>query len=217
VDLALQGASLLDGFGVPSLPPPQAFAGSSVDLPIFHPRYELLGQSGSLSVGAWLLRWEAAFSFNRMLALRRTDTSLLALEGQRFRTFAGLLGLTYVPSVASVFSIEALQTYVLDNPARSENPTRELLFPLEATQLSLRASFQFFRERASLTLVGLVIGLSEFNGAAVRAEFGYALRDALKVSLGYQAYQPSDDFGFFYGFSRNDRIYCNWRWDLAGR
>jgi hypothetical protein len=216
VDLALQAASLLDGLGVPGLPPPAAFSGSDVDLPIFHPRYELVGQSGALSIGAWLLRWEAVFSFHRMLALRRTDTSLLAFEGQRLHTLAGLLGLTYVPSTSSVFALEALQTYVIDNPARSEHATTELLFPLEATQLVFRASLLFFRERLSVTLIALLIGLTQFNAAGVRGEFEYALRDALKVSLGYVTYQPSDDFGLFYGFSRNDRIYCNWRWDFSG-
>jgi hypothetical protein len=104
---------------------------------------------------------------------------------------------------------------VIDNPARQKRRESELLFPVEATQLALRVSHQFLRDRAVFTLIVLCIGLTDFNALAGRAELSYAVSDGLRLALGAVSYQPSQKFGPFYGFERNDRVYANLRWSFA--
>jgi hypothetical protein len=217
VDLALQASSLLDAFGVPSLPAPQQLEGQRIDLPSYHPRYALLGQAGAVSLGAFLLRWELAGELQRPQIVRRTDSPLPEWSMERLNSLRGLFGVTYVPSTRTSLALELLGTRVLDNPERRPDSGYALLFPVEAGQAALRFGQALWRDRLQLTVVVLWIGLVRFNALAGRAELSYALLDALRASLGYVHYQPSSQFGPFYGFERNDRLYLNLRWDIAAR
>ncbi|MDB4973556.1 MAG: type 3 domain protein [Myxococcaceae bacterium] len=215
VDLALQASSLLDPLGVPSLPSALQLTSQRIDLPTYHPRYTLLGQSGAVSLGPCLLRWELAGELARPLLVRRTDTRLPIGSSERFNTVRGLFGVTYVPNGRSSVALEGSQTGVLEHPGRRASSTSALLFPVQATQLALRGSHTFDHERAQLSLVLLLIGLKPFNALAARAELSYALMDAVRAAVGVVSYLPSEHFGPFYGFERNDRAYLNLRWDIA--
>lgn len=215
LDLTLQAGSLLDGIGVPSLPDAQAFAARRIALPVYHPRYGLLGHSGAYGVGAFVVRWELATELNRPQIVQQKDTVLPVWTSERFNTVRGLLGLTYVPNGRTNLSLELLQTAVLDNPDRKKGATTELLFPIEATQLAFRGTHSLLRDRLTFTAVILCIGLADFNALAARVEGAYELFDGVKLALGAVTYQTTDNFGPFYGFERNDRVYSNFRWDFA--
>lgn len=215
VDLSLHASSLLDPLGIPALPNAEAWAREDIDLPVYHPRYGLIGQSGAASMGAFVLRWELAAELKRPYLLAPLDTTLPEWSSERMNTLGGMLGLTYIPSARANLALEVLQTGVLDNPERRTPKEAELLFPVEATQLALRSDTRFLRDRAQLTLLVLCIGVLDFNALAARAELAYELFDAVRASLGVVTYQPSSEFGVFYGFNRNDRIYANVRWDFA--
>ena len=214
IDLSLLAGSPLDALGVPSLPPPAAFADPVIDLPRVHPRYAMLGHAGALTLGAFMLRWEAVFDVRRPLTVQRTDTALPQWQAARSHALRALLGLTYVHGTSTSAAIEVTQSYLLDNPARS--PERHLtpLFPEEAPQLALRASHSFLAERASASALFLLIGVDPLNAWVARAEVGYALFDDLRASLGFITYRPSPRFGYFYGLTHHERVFIQLRWDV---
>jgi hypothetical protein len=213
-DLALQAASLLDGLGVPVLPEPQAFARQNIALPLIHPRYELLGQSGAVPIGAFLLRWEGALEWQRPLTVRRLDTPVLDLSAERHTRITGLLGLTYFASGTTTAALEVTQSYVFDAPEHRSGAQVASLWPVEKPQFALRLDYRFFRERAYLSALLLVIGL-KFDSVMARAELGYAINDAWKAALGGIVYAPGSEFGPFYGFVGNDQIFIKLQCDLA--
>lgn len=217
LDLSLQASSLLDSLGIPGLPAPAALASQRIDLPLYHPRYALLGHGGAFSVGPVLLRWELGSELNRPLLVQAKTSVLPDWSSQRLNTVRGMLGITYVPNGRSNLALELLQTLVLDNPDRQQGAQQTLLFPVEATQLALRASQQLLRERLTLTVLALCIGLADFNAFGARFELGYALLDSLKLGVGVVTYQPSQQLGPFYGFERNDRMFASLRWDFAAQ
>lgn len=216
IDLMLCASSVLDPLGVPALPPAAAFDSQAIALPILHPRYALFGQSGALTLGAFVLRWEAAFERSRAIALRDTSTPLLRLSSERRSGVRGLLGLTYVPSVSTNAGFEVVQGYLLDSPNRVPGSRLRTLFPLEEPQLAVRASQRFLRDRANLSALVVRIGARHLNAWVSRVELGYAVLDNLELTLGCVTYRPTNRFGFFYGFTAHDRVFLDLRWDLGG-
>ena len=214
-DLSLQAASVLDALGVPSLADPQTWTETRIDLVTRHPRYAVFGHAGALTLGPVVVRWELGYESQRPFVLRSSGSGLSPFTSEPLSAVRGLLGLTYVPSGRTNLGVEALQSVVLDNPARRTGSDSELLFPVEATQLAFRASHRFLRDRAELTLIGLLIGVPRINAASERVELSYLPFDGVRISLGAVSYQPSQDFGPFYGFERNDRAYANLRWSFA--
>lgn len=214
LDISLMAGTLLDIEGAASLPPPSSFDSQDVDLPVHHPRYASIGHSGAWSVGAFVVRWEAAFDIARPLVARETDTKSLSLFTQRRHQLQGMLGLLYAPSTTTSAAVEVAQSYVVDNPARDPVERANPLFPVEAPRFALRISQNLLRERCSFNLIVLGIGALPMNAWAARAEFGYKLRDGLEATLGVVTLQPTSRFGPFYGLDHQERMYLNLRWDV---
>jgi hypothetical protein len=212
---------VLDALGVASLPTPEELELPELYLDLFHPRYTMLGHSGTFTSGAFVFRWEAVVDLNRLTTTRRMDTTLLRLESSRFTQLHGMVGVTWVPDTTTNAALEFMQTYVLDEPTRHPqpgSPPMALLWPVEAPQLALRASHTFFDDRVTLNLLGILIGIYPFNGFAGRADLNVKLSDAFQLSLGYVAYHASaTHFGPFYSFGLNDRLLIGMRWDFAVR
>jgi hypothetical protein len=215
VDVKLLVGSTLQRLGLPNLPDAAELTGPVLDFPLSHPRYGLFANSGTITAGPLMLRWELLFNYAYPIALQRTDTSLTDWSGARRHAVAGLLGVTYLASTTTSAAFEVNQTYIFDNPERRPELHLKPLFPLEATQLAFRFNHSFLRERASLALAAMLFGLAPFNAWAARIEIGYALLDNLDVSAGYLAYQPSSNFGFFYGFTQHDRVFINVRFGMG--
>lgn len=209
LDLTWLAAAPLDAQGIPGLPRAQAYSERVIALPIWHPRYGLLAQTGALALGQFVLHWEAALEWQKPLAVVHTDAALLQTESARRQVLRGVLGLTYVPSAATSGALEISQSYVLNEPAQA------LLFPVTATQLALRADHRFWRERARVAVLLGLIGLDPFNAFTGRAELGYRITDRLELTVGYVSYRPSSRFGFFYGLAKNDRVFFTARWELG--
>ena len=73
----------------------------------------------------------------------------------------------------------------------------------------MRFNQRFFRERAGLSVLAIVIGVRPLNAWAARGELSYALRDGLEIALGYITYQPTQHFGYLYGMTQHDRAFLN--------
>jgi hypothetical protein len=214
IDLAIMVSNLLDPLGVPALPPPAAFDSTEIAFPVLHPRYTLFGHSGALTAGLFVFRWELAYEHDRSIALRTTNDPLLRFSSVKRSGLRGLLGITFVPSSSTNAGLELMQGYIFDNPNRSPESPRELLFPLEAPQIALRVSQRFLRDRASISALWVRIGAIDLNAWVGRLEVSYAPFDRLELTLGCVTYQPTEQFGFFYGFTRHDRVFADLRWEL---
>jgi hypothetical protein len=210
-DLVLLAGSTLDRIGLPSLPTNLPLTGPILDLPLVHPRYTVLGQSGAVTLGPVLLRWELTFDVARPLAVQHTDSTFPNWSGVRRDMASGLLGLGYAPSMLTSTALELSQSYVFYNPARSPELQLAPLFPVEATQIAFRFNQSFLSDRANLGFVFLLFGVSPVNAWAARLEVSYALTDQLEVAIGYVTYQPTRHFGFFYGLTEHDRAFLNLR------
>jgi hypothetical protein len=220
-ELALHAGSVLDALGIASLPTPEELELSELYLDLFHPRYTVVGHSGTFTSGEFVFRWEAVVDIHRLTTTRRMDTSLLRLEASRFTQLHGMLGVTWVPDTTTNASLELLQSYVFDEPTRHPqlgSPPMALLWPVEAPQLAFRASHTFFDDRVTLNLLAILIGIYPFNGFAGRADLTVKLNEAFQLNLGYVAYHASaTHFGPFYSFGLNDRVLLSLRWDFAVR
>jgi hypothetical protein len=211
VDLTFQAAYLLDGLGVPGQPEPDGER--DLILPLYHPRYWMFAQTGVVALGPCLLRWELSLDLNRALSLRRTDGRFLDLTYRRRHQVHGLLGLSYVPSARTSATLEIMQGYVYDSGSLSHHNLAPL-WPIHAVNLAVRLEQRFLRERASLRLFGILIGLRDPNALLVRGELAYALREGLELGFGYVTYRPSDSFGPFYGFTEHDQVFVSLRTDF---
>jgi hypothetical protein len=109
-----------------------------------------------------------------------------------------------------------MKSYLLDNPERREGAEARLLWPVEATSVSLRYQHELFRERVRLRLLGLLIGISSFNGAMLQSTLEFRLGEGLHAGVEYTHYQSSEHFGYFYGMGKNDRLdlLCSWAFGL---
>lgn len=217
IDLALYAASTLDKQSILVLPDARGWAASNVELALWHPRYELLAHAGALPIGAFVLRWELGFDHDRPLSVRVLDRAAPSarIDWLRRDRINVLLATTYTGLAATRLSLEYSQSLVLDNPERDDEASVELFWPVEHPVFAVRAVRTFLREQLSLMLVGTLIGVSPFVGAFVRAELSYQLADALVIGAGYAVYASSEtEFGPFFGFTENDRLYAQLRWDF---
>ncbi|HET8937648.1 MAG TPA: hypothetical protein VFN67_29595 [Polyangiales bacterium] len=213
LDLTLVGGSTLDRMGYPILPKAAAFELPVIDMPIVHSRYWFVGHGGSLTVGPLLLRWELAFNRERPIAVRQTSGQLLSMMGLRRDQLQGMFGFMYMPSTVTSAALELSQTYIVNSPNRAPASSVQTLFPMEAPQIAVRFNQRFFDERASFSVIGLLIGVSPWNACSARLELGYAISDRIELTAGYVLYAPSQRFGYLYGLTQHDRAFVNLRWE----
>jgi len=213
-DLALDASSMLEPLGVPILPQPAEFAADDLDLRVIHPRFELVGASIAAPLDSLILRAELQWSWKRPIALRRRASPLLDLSATRLHQLDALLGITYVVSTATSIGLEALQSYLPDHPARRGGEF-DTFWPVESTQLALRADHALLSDRLRLGVVGFLIGIDDLNAWAARGHVSYALTDSFRLQLQFIHYQPTEDFGVFYGFRSHDRLELTTQWDMA--
>lgn len=215
LDLTLVAGSIFERIGIPTLPNPETFEQTNIDLTLVHPRYNVFGHGGATTLGPIVLRWEASFEHARPIAMQRTDTALLQWSMERHNVVSGLLGLAYSPTTQTSAALEASMSRIIDVPASTLPRTTAPLFPLEAPQFAFRFTQRFWRERASLSLFALMIGIAPVNGLTARAELAIAASDRVEIAFGYVLYVSTPNFGLLYGLDSRDRAFLNLRWSLG--
>lgn len=216
LDMAWTAGSVLEPLGVPSLPEAAAFDAPTIAVPLAHPRYEFVGYSGVIPWGPLLLRWELKIDVQRPIPIRRLDSDVLELSGTRRDQAGAMFGLTYVAGAFNG-SVEVTRAFLLGSPLDTNGERWTSLWPVEAPQLALRTAYRFLRDRASIQIIGLILGIRDWNSALLRAQLGYNLTEDLEAHLGAIVYLTSDDLGYFYGFDRHDRVFAGLRWSFASR
>ncbi len=216
-DVALYAASVLDKMGVAELPSTDDLAEGTLPIRLWHPRYTMLAHSGSVPVEDFLIKWELGVDLERPINVTDTAVEDFNLDVEEYTQIKGMLGLHYTGLDDTQFILEYAQSYVVDNPERSDDPddsSTELLFPVEQPVIMLRGERTFLHERLNLTAMAMLFGIWDYTGWLARIEVWYELVDALKLGLGYMTYQPTDDNSTIFGFETHDRLYATVRWDF---
>jgi len=215
LDLALYAASTLEKQSVLRLPSGAELLPRDVSLYLWHPRYWMVGHAGAAPLGSFVLRWELGFDRQRPLVTRSGGPTFSGVDFVMRDRFNFLLAGTYTGFAKTRLSLEYAQSVVVDNPAREAGATLKLFWPIEQPVFAGRLMRTFLRERLTFNLVAMLIGVAPFIGFSGRAELSYELREALNLGIAYATYLPSStEFGQFYGFTQNDRVYATLRWDF---
>lgn len=213
IDLGLHVASVLDQQGAMVMSADQeavmlkGIVGGDpqpLSLTLDHRRYEALGLSGATSHSDFLLKWELVYNHRHPY----NGGDFPKVEVVRSDVLAGMVGLTWRGIDDTTLAIEGSKSYLFDRPD-------VLLFPVDAPIMMLRGMHQAMREDLTLLLAVSAIGWQAEYGWLARAEASYKLAQALKLSLGYITYQPTDEFGPFAGLKSHDRLFARLRWDFA--
>lgn len=229
-DVSLYAASVLLRNGVLALPPPDALMGTGdIEIILDHPRYTMLGQSGAVAVGSFLLRWELALDLARPINVGSPTAMPPRLAAEDHNVLNAMIGATYSGIENASFVLEVGQGLVVDGrPDAGDGPLMldegagvvigpapEFLLPVEEPTFSLRILYTFLRDRMQAAGAVTVFGYKAQLGALARAELAYNIRDALQVSLGYITYQPGSELGPLTGLSSHDRLFLKLRWDFV--
>lgn len=227
LDLGGYAASVLDRNGnivLPDIPDGSTFEGlqeltaflqePTMVLGLDHQRYTMLGTSGAAPQGDFLLRWEASTELGR-----RYDTADLANASQTeppeiiarsTNAAIGMVSVGYAGLPRTSIDVEVAQLVFVDGRPK------DLLFPVDQPQLALRLNHMALRERLSLDVVGLGVGLDLGYGWLARASATYELRDSLHAKLGVITYRPpsGDVVGPLLGLGEHDRLFAQLRYDF---
>ncbi|MCO4762868.1 MAG: hypothetical protein KC502_15240 [Myxococcales bacterium] len=211
IDLGAYAASVLDQQGVITNVNFLSLLDASkttLVMPVQHLRYELVGTSGAMATGDFLLKWELALEHRRPFSVGDSGVMPPKLSYQRTDTLQTMVSVTYRGIRDTVLGFEGSRTTLLDTP-------EDLLFPVDAPFLSLRAQHNTWNDRLHFTAVAIAVGHVAQYGWLARADVTWDIRDALKLSTTFVTYQPGEKFGPFAGLDQHDRIGVRLRWDFS--
>lgn len=168
-----------------------------------HLRYAIFGTSGATTFGSFLVKWELAFEKSRPYNMGSFDQ----VTNERVDQVDTMIGITYSGISNTMIGIEASKATLLGNHG-------ELMFPIDAPFLALRLQHTAMRERLKIMAVASAVGETAQYGWLARANATYDVADAMKVSIGYVTYHPTDEISPFSGLTRHDRVFLQYRWDF---
>jgi hypothetical protein len=168
-----------------------------------HARLTLWGASGQIARGDWLFKSELAY----VRGLRFYEGDLRALTPGRSRKRSrvdAMLGLEYLGINDVTIALELVNRHLGGFDSRLElapNYTRR-----NAVEGSLVVTADFWNDRIHTALVAVVFGAHAQDGAILRGEVEYELRDALALTTGVVLYEEGDDPPFS-SYGHLDRIF----------
>lgn len=165
-----------------------------------HDRVWLAGAAGNVTVGGWLFKAEAAWLEGVGYAASDDKQRVDALAGVEYY---GLRDTTIVLEVA----VRRILSY---EPALRSAPdsVRET-----SEEIALRITRTFLREKLTFTAVGVVFEPDARDGAILRADLDYALRDGLTVGIGALVYWHGD-LPPLDAWNDNDRLLFKIKWSF---
>ncbi len=160
---------------------------------IRHERLTLLGVTGDVALGNWLLKGEAAH-------LDGLET--LGEPNKDFRRTDVLLGMEYSGLTDTTVSFDVLNRHLHDwSPALIPEGLKR-----NSQQYALRFSGDYLREKLHVTLLTTRISPLTKGGGYSRAAVEYDIRDALSVTGGVTVYHDGTRSPFK-GLGDNDRVF----------
>ncbi|MBI4082435.1 MAG: ligand-binding protein SH3 [Candidatus Lambdaproteobacteria bacterium] len=203
-DLGLYWAQVFDPQAHQELlQPASSCAGPSAKL-LRHSRLTMGGASGTLALGNWLLKAEAAYLQGIEFCNR---------PGTRFDRLDALLGFDYTGFADTTLSLEAANRHLFAfDRALKARPDGALE---DVNQYALAYRGDFMNQLLQLVAVAFLVGERGQSGSLQRLSAKYFLADALSVAGGVIVYQPgSPGNPLFLKVKDNDRLFFELRYDF---
>jgi len=219
VDVAAYAASVLDRQGVITevdletdvtgnlLMPGPPVQTQTVALVQQHARYWLLGHSGALPLGSWLLKWEVFGNFGRQFTAGTLQLPGVELHGEPVNLAGVMAGVTSTAVSNLRLDLEVTKAWLLSDATN-------LLFAADEPSAALRAAYSLPSQHLSFEAMTMVLGWLGSQGWLARASVTYNLLDGLAMSLGGIHYGPGPALGPLAGFDTHDRINFKVRYDF---
>jgi len=164
-------------------------------------RLHMVGAGGNYAWDAWLFKAEAAgLQGFRYLADPGEDHWRIDVMG----------GVEYYGFNDHTLALEIVNRYIVDY----EDVIREVdLVRQNSTEYAFRWTADWLNARLQTTLLALVFGAAFQDGAVIRAQGNYTIRDGLVFTAGILLYEEGDlpplsDWG------KNDRVFFDLKWSF---
>ena len=166
-----------------------------------HSHLTLLGFATNVAAGNLLLKMESAYIDGLEFTNHPTSFSRMDI----------MLGVDYSGITDATFSIEVVNRHINDyesNLSLLPDSTKE-----DESQISLRYTGSFLREKVNLVALTSILGTSIDDGAFYRGSIEYEIMDAMTVMLGGIVYQSGDNF-LLKQIADNDRVFFDMRYSF---
>lgn len=166
-----------------------------------HDRLLFVGAGGNYAFGSWLLKSEAAWT---------DGFEFLGVAKERSRLDV-MAGVEYYGLSEATVALEVVERHLFGHNSTiraAPNSTRE-----DAVEYALRYTADWFHARLSTTLLAVLLGAKVQDGAVLRAQGDYTIRDGLVLTAGILIFQkgrlaPLDTWG------HNDRLFFDIKWSF---
>ncbi|MCE2390645.1 MAG: hypothetical protein J4G09_04100 [Proteobacteria bacterium] len=174
----------------------------AVSLESAHARLTLWGVSGQVARGNWLLKGELAY----LRGLRFFEP-----RPRRRSRVDAMLGVEYSGFEDTMIALELVNRRLGGFDRRLE--TEPVFVRRDTLEASLLVTRDFLHDTLHATLVGLAFGSRARDGAILRAQLEYDLRDALAVTFGVVLFRKGDlpPFSFLH---RHDRLFLRLKYSF---
>jgi hypothetical protein len=204
-DASLHFAYIFDDLArlQPIIPPPNpAIPRDPRNFVQVHDRLTMVGAGGNYTTGSWLFKAEAAWfdGFDYAFA-KDGDKSRLDVMG----------GIEYYGFSETTLALEVANRHLFDY----ERIVRS--FPTfqreDSVEYAVRYSAEWMNARLNTTLLALIFGWKAQDGAVIRLQGDYTIRDGLVATAGMLLFQegelpPLNTWG------RNDRVFIDLKWSF---
>lgn len=167
-----------------------------------HERLHMFGFAYNKALGNWLLKSEGAL-LNRVHYTNR--------PGKGYTRIDGLVGVEYSGFAETSIGLELANRHINNHrPYLEESPDGVLQ---DMYQLAFRYTRNFLNETLSLSLLAMLYGPSEVDGAFERLSLEYDLTDTITLRGGAVLYQ-SGDLLTMQEVGENDRLFAELRYSF---
>ncbi len=174
--------------GAPTIVPPFP-SPLFVPVRLEHARLTLWGASGQIARGNWLLKSEVGWI--RGLRFLEADPATGAQLRSRDRSrIDAMVGVEYQGITDVSIALELVNRHLRGFDSRLE--LAPSFTERNRVEMSLLTTADFLHDRLHATLVAIVFGAHAEDGAILRGQLAYDLRDALSVELGVVLFQKGE-------------------------
>lgn len=183
-----------------------------LDLKQVHDRLHMVGATGNYAWGAWLAKaeiaWLQGFRYAYLDPVNPLAPVRVSDEKSRLDT---LLGVEYYGFTDTTLSLDVANRHIFDYEGIIRGfPT---VLRENTGEYAVRITREWLHARLSTTVLALIFGWAAQDGAVIRWQGDYTLRDGLVLTVGMLIYQagelpPLDTWG------RNDRVFIDLKWSF---
>ncbi len=182
-----------------------------------HQRINVVGFSGNMVSGSWLLKTEMARKTDKAFALSQSSmmarifsnlsvpAATFAEDSELIRTWSvkdllqTMIGLEFSGiddvSISLEASVETIEDYDDNLMNKEQTGSASLFLTHSALNGTLNTRF-------------ILIHFTDNNGDVYRVNVDYDIIDALNISVGMIVYEASSEEGMVYAFRKNDRLFA---------